>query len=58
MRARAEPLDCEKIVEMGPLAHGNDLHCSFVVKYTDVLPFQNKWLINFWLKKLAFMGAM
>lgn len=36
---------------MGPLAHENGLCCSFVIKYTDALPFQNKWLINFWLKK-------
>jgi hypothetical protein len=42
---------------MGPLVC-DDLHCSFVTKHTDVLPFLNKWLINFWLKKLAFMDAM
>lgn len=42
---------------MGPLAHDNDLHCSLVIKYTDILPFQNKWLINFWLKKTGFYGC-
>lgn len=42
---------------MGPLAHENGLCCSFVIKNIDALPFQNKWLINFWLKKTGFYGC-